>query len=79
MADKCLIIVGAGLAGLATGCYGHMNGYKTKIFEKQAKPPEIVEDPLQFFPSQQIEFASKRTIVDFQPISLFMRGIFFRG
>ena len=38
MADKSIIIVGAGLAGLATGCYGQLNGYKTKIFEMQAKP-----------------------------------------
>ncbi len=33
-----MIIIGAGLAGLATGCYGQMNGYKTTIFERQAKP-----------------------------------------
>ncbi len=38
MADKSIIIVGAGLAGLATGCYGQMNGYRTKIFEMQEKP-----------------------------------------
>lgn len=38
MADKSIIIIGAGLAGLATGCYGQMNGYKTKIFEMQTKP-----------------------------------------
>jgi phytoene dehydrogenase-like protein len=37
MSDKSIIIIGAGLAGLATGCYGQMNGYKTKIFESQAK------------------------------------------
>ena len=35
---KSIIIIGAGLAGLATGCYGQMNGYNTKIFESQAKP-----------------------------------------
>ncbi len=35
---KSIMIVGAGLAGLATGCYGQMNGYKTKIFEMQDKP-----------------------------------------
>jgi phytoene dehydrogenase-like protein len=35
---KSIIIIGAGLAGLATGCYGQMNGYKTKIFEMQTKP-----------------------------------------
>jgi len=38
VAAKSMIIIGAGLAGLATGCYGQMNGYKTKIFEMQAKP-----------------------------------------
>ncbi len=38
MTVKSLIIIGAGLAGLATGCYGQMNGYKTKIFEMQDKP-----------------------------------------
>lgn len=38
MTAKTIIIIGAGLAGLATGCYGQMNGYKTQIFEKQAKP-----------------------------------------
>ena len=35
---KSIIIIGAGLAGLATGCYAQMNGYKTKIFEMQANP-----------------------------------------
>ena len=34
---KSVIIIGAGLAGLATGCFAQMNGYKTKILEKQAK------------------------------------------
>jgi phytoene dehydrogenase-like protein len=34
MVDKSMIIVGAGLAGLSTGCYGQMNGYSTKIFER---------------------------------------------
>jgi len=38
MTDKSIIIIGAGLAGLATGCYGQMNGYKTSIFERQPKP-----------------------------------------
>jgi phytoene dehydrogenase-like protein len=35
---KSLIIIGGGLAGLATGCYGQMNDYETKIFETQEKP-----------------------------------------
>ena len=31
--EKSLIIIGGGLAGLAAGCYGRMNGYRTSIFE----------------------------------------------
>jgi phytoene dehydrogenase-like protein len=31
--EKSIIIIGGGLAGLATGCYGRMNGYKTSVFE----------------------------------------------
>lgn len=31
--EKSIIIIGGGLTGLAAGCYGRMNGYKTKIFE----------------------------------------------
>ncbi len=38
MSEKSIVIIGAGLAGLATGCYAQMNGYKTKIFEMQDKP-----------------------------------------
>ena len=38
MAEKSIIIIGAGLAGLSTGCYSQMNGYKTQIFEMQNKP-----------------------------------------
>ena len=38
MADQLIIIIGAGLAGLSTGCYAQMNGYKTRIFEMQNKP-----------------------------------------
>ena len=29
--EKSLIIIGGGLAGLAAGCYGRMNGYLTSI------------------------------------------------
>jgi len=36
--SKSIIIIGAGLAGLAAGCYGQMNGYKTRIFEMHDKP-----------------------------------------
>lgn len=28
-----IIIIGGGIAGLAAGCYGQMNGYRTRIFE----------------------------------------------
>ncbi len=31
--EKSIIIIGGGLTGLSTGCYGRMNGYKTAIFE----------------------------------------------
>ena len=37
MAQKSVIIIGAGLAGLATGCYARMNGYKARIFEHGSK------------------------------------------
>ncbi len=33
-----VIIIGAGIAGLAVGCYARMNGYKVRIYEKQAAP-----------------------------------------
>jgi len=33
MANKSIIIIGAGIAGLSAGCYGQMNGYSTRIFE----------------------------------------------
>ena len=33
-----MIIIGAGIAGLATGCYARMNGYETMIFEMHDKP-----------------------------------------
>jgi phytoene dehydrogenase-like protein len=35
---KSIAIVGAGIAGLAAGCYGQMNGYDTQIFELHDKP-----------------------------------------
>ncbi|HSB33539.1 MAG TPA: NAD(P)/FAD-dependent oxidoreductase [Nitrospirota bacterium] len=31
--EKRMVIIGAGIAGLSTGCYAQMNGYKTTIFE----------------------------------------------
>ena len=36
--DKSIVIVGAGIAGLATGCYAQMNGYRTQILEMHDKP-----------------------------------------
>lgn len=35
---KSIIIIGAGVAGMATGCYGQMNGYNTQIFEMHNLP-----------------------------------------
>ncbi len=39
MSDKSIIIIGAGIAGLAAGCYGQMNGFRTHIFEMHKKKP----------------------------------------
>jgi phytoene dehydrogenase-like protein len=36
--DAELIIIGAGVAGLAAGCYARMNGYDVQIFEMHDKP-----------------------------------------
>jgi len=38
MVEKSIIIIGAGLAGLSTGCYAQMNGYHSRIFEHHSKP-----------------------------------------
>lgn len=38
MAGKSIIIIGAGMAGLSAGCYGQMNGYRTRIFESHTIP-----------------------------------------
>jgi phytoene dehydrogenase-like protein len=38
MAQKSILIAGAGIAGLSAGCYGQMNGYRTEIFEMHDKP-----------------------------------------
>ncbi len=38
MADKSIIIVGAGIGGLAAGCYAQMNGYRSQIFEMHTLP-----------------------------------------
>jgi len=36
--EKSMIIVGAGIAGLSTGCYARLNGYRTSIFEMHTIP-----------------------------------------
>jgi phytoene dehydrogenase-like protein len=36
--EKKMVIVGAGIAGLSTGCYALMNGYKTTIIEMHTVP-----------------------------------------
>ncbi|NQT58448.1 MAG: NAD(P)/FAD-dependent oxidoreductase [Bacteroidetes bacterium] len=35
--EKSIIIIGGGLTGLAAGCYGQMNGYRTSVFEMHDK------------------------------------------
>ena len=35
---RTVAIIGAGIAGLATGCYAQMNGYQTTIFEQHTIP-----------------------------------------
>jgi len=36
--DPQLIVIGAGTAGLAVGCYARMNGYRTTIYEMADQP-----------------------------------------
>ena len=36
--EKSILIVGAGMAGLSTGCYARMNGYNAEIFEMHKIP-----------------------------------------
>ena len=38
MSEKKVIIIGAGLAGLAAGIYARMNGYQAQIFEHANQP-----------------------------------------
>ena len=38
MSEQSVIIIGAGLAGLAAGCYAQMNGYQSHIFEHHSQP-----------------------------------------
>jgi phytoene dehydrogenase-like protein len=36
--EKTIIIVGAGISGLSSGCYAQMNGYRTSVFEMHDIP-----------------------------------------
>ena len=36
--ERQILIIGAGIGGLAAGCYGQMNGYDTRIFEMHNLP-----------------------------------------
>ena len=38
MSQKSILIIGAGIAGLAAGCYAQMNGYRSQIFETHTLP-----------------------------------------
>jgi phytoene dehydrogenase-like protein len=38
MADRSVLIVGAGIGGLSTGCYARMNGYRATILEMHTVP-----------------------------------------
>ena len=35
---QTIAIIGAGISGLAAGCYGQMNGFSTQLFEQHDKP-----------------------------------------
>ncbi len=36
--SRSIIIIGAGMGGMAAGIYGQMNGYETQIFEMHTRP-----------------------------------------
>jgi phytoene desaturase len=38
MTDGSVLIIGAGLAGLAAGCFAQMNGYRSRIVEHHTQP-----------------------------------------
>jgi phytoene dehydrogenase-like protein len=38
MAEKSIVIIGAGIGGLAAGCYARMNGYRVRIYEQHSLP-----------------------------------------
>ena len=43
MSEKSIIIIGAGIAGLATGCYARMNGYRARILEHHTDPGGVAK------------------------------------
>jgi phytoene dehydrogenase-like protein len=43
VSEKSIIIIGAGLAGLATGCYARMNGYRATILEHHSDPGGVAK------------------------------------
>jgi phytoene dehydrogenase-like protein len=38
MTDESVLIIGAGIGGLSTGCYARMNGYRVRILERHGVP-----------------------------------------
>jgi phytoene desaturase len=38
MAEKSMVVIGGGLAGLSVGCYARMNGWRTRILELHSQP-----------------------------------------
>lgn len=38
MRDESVIVIGAGIAGLAAGCYARMNGYDVQVYEQSSRP-----------------------------------------
>ena len=38
---KSIIIIGAGMGGMAAGIYGQLNGYRTRIFEMHTLPGPV--------------------------------------
>src|SRR5580700_6739238 len=43
MAGKSIIIIGAGVTGLAAGSYGQMNGYRTRVLEHDHAPGGVAK------------------------------------
>lgn len=43
MPEKTILIIGAGIAGLAAGCYARMNGYSARILEHHTEPGGVAK------------------------------------